>query len=36
MGNFYIMDDIYAISNTMKAISNAIKKLGENIIGKGV
>ena len=30
------MDDIYATGNTMKAISDAIKKLGGNIIGKGV
>ena len=34
--NFYIIDDIYATGNTMKAISNAIENLGGNIIGKGV
>ncbi len=34
--NFYIVDDIYATGNTMKAITDAIKKLGGNIVGKGV
>ena len=34
--NFYIVDDIYATGNTIKAISEAIKNLGGNIIGKGV
>jgi len=34
--NFYIIDDIYATGNTIKAIEKAIKKLGGNIIGKGV
>lgn len=34
--NFYIIDDIYATGNTMNAISDAIKGLGGNIIGKGV
>ena len=34
--NFYIIDDIYATGNTIKAISNAIKNLGGNIVGKGV
>ena len=34
--NFYIIDDIYATGNTIKAISNAIENLGGNIVGKGV
>ncbi len=34
--NFYIVDDIYATGNTMKAIINAIKNLNGNVIGKGV
>lgn len=33
---FYIIDDIYATGNTMKAISQAIKSLGGNVVGKGV
>lgn len=33
---FYIVDDIYATGNTMKAIKNAIEKLGGEIIGEGV
>ena len=34
--NFYIIDDIYATGNTMKAISKAIEGLGGNVAGKGV
>ena len=34
--NFYILDDIYATGNTLKAIEKAIKKLGGNVIGMGV
>ncbi len=34
--NFYIIDDIYATGNTIKAISNAIENLGGNVVGKGV
>ena len=33
---FYIIDDIYATGNTMKAIEKAIQDLGGKIIGKGV
>ena len=33
--NFYIIDDIYATGNTIKAIVNAIKELGGNVIGAG-
>ena len=31
--NFYIIDDIYATGNTMKAIINEVKKLGGNVVG---
>ncbi len=34
--NFYILDDIYATGNTMKAIQKAIEELGGTVIGKGV
>ena len=34
--NFYIIDDIYATGNTMKAIKQTIQKLGGNVIGEGV
>ncbi len=34
--NFYIIDDIYATGNTMKAIKKAIKSLGGNVIGEAV
>ncbi len=34
--NFYIIDDIYATGNTITAIESAIKKLGGNVVGKGV
>lgn len=34
--NFYIIDDIYATGNTMKAICKEIEHLGGNIVGKGV
>ena len=34
--NFYIIDDIYATGNTMRAIIDTIKNLGGNVIGKGV
>ena len=34
--NFYIVDDIYATGNTMKAIIDAINSLGGNVVGHGV
>ena len=34
--NFYIVDDIYATGNTMKAIIDALKSLGGNVVGYGV
>lgn len=34
--NFYIIDDIYATGNTIKAIKKAIEELGGKILGKGV
>lgn len=34
--NFYIVDDIYATGNTMKAIINTIVALGGNVVGYGV
>lgn len=34
--SFYIIDDIYATGNTMKAIQKAIEELGGRIVGKGV
>ena len=33
---FYIIDDIYATGNTMKAIQEGIEKLGGEVIGQGV
>ena len=33
---FYIIDDIYATGNTMKAIQEGIEKLGGEVIGEGV
>ena len=33
---FYIVDDIYATGNTMKAIINAIKDMGGIVVGQGV
>ena len=33
---FYIIDDIYATGNTMKAIKNAIEGLGGIVVGEGV
>lgn len=33
---FYIIDDIYATGNTMKAIKDAIINLGGNVVGTGV
>ena len=33
---YYIIDDIYATGNTMKAIKNAIEDLGGIIVGEGV
>ena len=33
---FYIIDDIYATGNTVKAIADAIKKLGGKVVGAGV
>ena len=34
--NFYIIDDIYATGNTVKAISDGIKELGGSVVGIGV
>lgn len=34
--NFYIIDDIYATGNTMKAIKEAIENLGGKVVGEGV
>ncbi len=34
--SFYIMDDIYATGNTVKAIQKAIEEAGGKIVGKGV
>ncbi|MCH5166292.1 MAG: adenine phosphoribosyltransferase [Erysipelotrichales bacterium] len=34
--NFYIIDDIYATGNTLKAIKEAIIALGGNVVGEGV
>ena len=34
--NFYILDDIYATGNTLKAIKKAVTNLGGNVIGMGV
>ena len=33
---FYIIDDIYATGNTLKAIKDAITSLGGTIVGEGV
>lgn len=33
---FYIIDDIYATGNTVKAITNAIQSLGGTVVGAGV
>ena len=33
--NFYIIDDIYATGNTVKAIIEALKTLGGNVVGVG-
>lgn len=33
---FYILDDIYATGNTMKAIQKGIEELGGTVSGKGV
>ncbi|MGN1297116.1 MAG: adenine phosphoribosyltransferase [Clostridia bacterium] len=32
---FYIIDDIYATGNTMKAIKESIEKLGGEVVGQG-
>ena len=34
--NFYIVDDIYATGNTLKAIKQGIEKSGGNVVGEGV
>ena len=34
--NFYIIDDIYATGNTVKAIKKAIEDLGGTVVGAGV
>lgn len=33
---FYLIDDIYATGNTMKAIKETIEKLGGKVVGEGV
>lgn len=33
---FYVIDDIYATGNTMKAIKKAIEDLGGSVVGEGV
>ncbi len=33
---FYIVDDVYATGNTVKAIKEAIEDMGGKVIGKGV
>ncbi len=34
--NFYLIDDIYATGNTLKAIKEAIEDLGGTVVGEGV
>ena len=34
--NFYIIDDIYATGNTLRAIKDTVRSLNGNIIGEGV
>ncbi|MCI8411541.1 MAG: hypothetical protein HFJ40_03720, partial [Clostridia bacterium] len=34
--NFYIIDDIYATGNTIRAIKEAVEKLNGIVIGEGV
>ena len=34
--NFYLIDDIYATGNTMKAIKKCIEEMGGNVIGIGI
>ena len=34
--SFYIIDDIYATGNTMKAIKDVIEDAGGNVVGEGV
>ena len=34
--NFYIVDDIYATGNTLKAIKEGIERSGGNVVGEGV
>ena len=34
--NFYIIDDIYATGNTMKAMKEGIEALGGNVVGEAV
>lgn len=34
--NFYIIDDIYATGNTIRAIAKAIESLGGKVLGQGV
>lgn len=33
--NFYLLDDIYATGNTLRAVEDAIKNLGGNVVGVG-
>lgn len=33
---FYIIDDIYATGNTMRAIKHAIEEIGGKVVGEGV
>ena len=34
--NFYIIDDIYATGNTIRAISETVERLGGKVVGIGV
>ena len=34
--NIYIIDDIYATGNTMKAMKQAIEEVGGIVVGQGV
>ena len=34
--NFYIIDDIYATGNTVRAIKETVESLGGNVLGTGV
>lgn len=34
--NFYVLDDVYATGNTLRAIKDTIRSLGGNVVGEGV